>query len=170
MVWTNGPLVLYHGTTEQFAESIRLNGIKLSYCASATEFGKGFYTTTSLPQARRHANVVRREQIGRFRFRGGDDPGDAALLEFKVDRIELAKLESLWFTSPVADWMDFVNHCLTGGSHMPHNNSFYDVVAGPIRNAKWIVEARPLDQVSFHTQAAVDALGRPDYTFGTPAF
>jgi len=63
--WSNPPLTLYHGThshavgaTPGLPAGSALPGFvpDLSRCRRKTDFGLGFYTTTSLPQAREWAS------------------------------------------------------------------------------------------------------------------
>lgn len=157
MAWSNGPLVLYHGTTQRYAKAIQKGGVDLDRCAKATEFGQGFYMTPNLPQAMRHATRIFREQRALAK-RGGLDPWLPTVLEYQVRRVDLMMLTALWFATPTADWTDFVNHCLRGLPHMNSTPGFYDVVSGPIRNNRQTVEPRPLEQVSFHTEQSVGLL------------
>jgi hypothetical protein len=63
MGWSNGPLVLYHGCDDTSAQSIMTpaspnrHGIHLAYSRPLADFGRGFYTTTYLHQAKNWANV-----------------------------------------------------------------------------------------------------------------
>jgi len=58
--WNNKPLTVYHGTDDAslgrpgVTQGTVLNGfvVNLSLCRPLTDFGQGFYTTTSLHQAR----------------------------------------------------------------------------------------------------------------------
>lgn len=51
----NDDLILYHGTDDKSAREIIAHGIDLSLCSPLTDFGRGFYTTTNLEQAKNWA-------------------------------------------------------------------------------------------------------------------
>ena len=90
MPWTNGPLVLYHGCDHISADSIMTpvlpnqHGIHLTQSRALTDFGRGFYTTTSLHQAKNWANSRCRRQIHTA------SSWLATVLSFRVDRNRLA--------------------------------------------------------------------------------
>ena len=152
--WTDQDILLYHATLDLWAASI-LQAVDLSQSRPLTDFGRGFYTTTRLDQARRWANDVARR-------RGGS----AAVIEFQVERHALAQLECLFFirsdTLTVAFW-SFVQYCKTvSGDHKRRYVArYYDVVAGPVPG-DWKKQSviRDSDQVSFHTGAAVAVLNQ----------
>jgi hypothetical protein len=90
------------------------------------DFGSGFYTTTSLEQARRWIGI-RRRQDASF--------GKGVISEFEVDDAALAGsgLKIKRFSSSNLDpWFDFVmaNRHVRGFAHS------YDVVIGPVANDK----------------------------------
>lgn len=97
MPWTNGPLVLYHGCDHLSAASIMTpvlpnqHGIHLAQSRALTDFGRGFYTTTSLQQARNWANSRCRRRLRTH------SPWLAIVLSFSVDRNQLAALQTLCF-------------------------------------------------------------------------
>jgi hypothetical protein len=148
---TNQKLVIYHGTIDPAAASI-LSRVDTTKGSVATDFGKGFYTTTILRQAKTWA-WMRSQRSG-----GIHNP---AVVKLELNRDDVAGLQALWFVRGSYDADDFwslVFHCRTGGSlHVrsaPATNP-YDVVIGPAA-ASWkqrltIFDA---DQVSFHTPAA----------------
>ncbi len=113
----------------------------------STDFGRGFYTTTSLSQARSWAAVKSVRKPG----------SHPAVVEFQIDRDVLAALENLWFVvHRSSDFWNFVDQCRAGGDHSRAvNGGWYDVVAGPVtRSFRDRSVHAPYDQVSFHTPAA----------------
>lgn len=80
MLWTNGSLTLYHGTDDRSASMIIKSRINLGLSNPLTDFGKGFYTTTSLHQATNWANNSYRRIPARLR-----SSNSAAILQFDVD-------------------------------------------------------------------------------------
>src|SRR6478609_5785756 len=87
-VWSNGPLRLYHGTLVKYHAAISAKVIP-SLGSSGTDFGIGFYTTTSLIQAKSWA-----WQLATVAASGGVSPARGCVLVFEVDRDALAKLET----------------------------------------------------------------------------
>jgi hypothetical protein len=85
----------YHGTTSENAALIRSNGIDLSAGRMGTDFGQGFYMTTSRDEALLSA---------------GQAAGGRSLdvVEFLVPNAELARLDTVRFGSAGPDWGDFV--------------------------------------------------------------
>jgi hypothetical protein len=150
--WTNQPLLLYHGTIEPHAHSIR-SCVDVNYSKPKTDFGRGFYTTTWQLQATSWAKKL------------GDRLGKRpAVVEFRINRSELAALSVLCFVRGHADAQDFWNFvwtCRTTTMYSrAHNvNGWYDVVFGPVATTwKRRTVIRDYDQVSFHTQEAIALL------------
>ena len=174
MSWTNGPLVLYHGTTDDAASAIskpsrdRPHSIDFDFCKPLKDFGKGFYLTTVLRQAESWADM---------KFRRHQKPKRAAcstVLRFEVDRNQLAPLLSLCFVTDSSnpDYWDFVNYCRKGAStHLLQSNRNYDVVFGPVSLARQLFVIKDADQVSFHTEASLKILSAPIlHSQGTPTY
>ena len=78
--WNDQNIFLYHGTSDQWAAAI-LRAVDLRQAQALTDFGRGFYTTTKLDQARSWAKNV-------ARIWGGS----AAVVEFELQREALAQL------------------------------------------------------------------------------
>jgi hypothetical protein len=158
MAWTNSDLVLYHGTVDFHAAAIRDNGIDLGRSAPRGDFSRGFYTTRIRGQAEIFAVSEFRKLALVPALPGRPPPrrpNAAALVEFKVNRNALARLETLAFVQPTPDWRDFITHCATGAPHRAGGQ--YDVVYGPVWGTR--AGAYPdYEQVSFHTDAAVALL------------
>lgn len=146
-LWTNQPVMLYHGTVRRFQQSI-LTGVKATAGRPDTDFGRGFYTTTNLSQARSWARTV-------SLFHGTP----AVVIGFRVDRNILATLDGLSFVraNPSAlDYWSLVRHCRAAATNRPnHPRRWYDVVVGPVALA-WgdrLEVHSDFDQFSFHTPA-----------------
>jgi hypothetical protein len=151
--WQNQPLTLFHGTLAAHITSIE-HGVELRRVRRYSDFGRGFYTTTSQRQARFWAE----EQVRRVGI------GEPAIARFVVPRAELAKLRSIWFVRGGADGEDywrFVEYCRTGrrARGVRLFGGWYDLVVGPVA-INWR-RRRVLDnsdQVSFHTGDAIAVL------------
>jgi hypothetical protein len=172
MPWTHGPLTLYHGCDHVSSANISIpvppnrHGIRLASNRPFTDFGQGFYTTTSFNQAKYWAN-------NRCRRRGrATDPWLATVLRFDVDRNQLASLEKLCFVieSSNSDYWDLVQHCRTGvGNHLLRGSSNYDVVFGPVSLWPQKLVIKDCDQISFHTSGSLLILPTPTIVAqGTP--
>jgi hypothetical protein len=156
--WTNQALPLYHGTVDFHVDAI-MAGVDLGYplIRANSDFGRGFYTTSSLRQAEGFA--LRKAQKLECA---------PAVIAFFVNRNQLARLDSLVFVRgryDAVDFWSFVRFCRSGGnSHLSGNSAkqgFYDVVYGPVA-ALW-QRRRTIsggDQASFHTNAAVGLLNQ----------
>ena len=162
MTWANDDLLLYHGTDDGSARKIISVGIDLSLCNPLTDFGRGFYTTTNLEQAKNWA-VLKAKKI-----RARNPNAIGTVIELRVSRTWLGSLESLAFVRDAAEtgFADFVRFCRLGGE--PHRiGSNYEVVYGPV--AQWqgitdpgmtLLVIKDCDQVSFHNGAVTGASSR----------
>lgn len=160
--WSNGDLTVYHGTDVFSANlSVPVTGrvpfpVQLNRCRPATDFGRGFYTTSSLHQARQWANSKVRRVRRRNRTLG-------LVLRFDLDRDQLAALESLVFVRAIPDYWDFVAHCRSGGAVHGRRGPTgeYDVVYGLVTMWPSLLLIQDCDQLSFHTNSAVRILPDP---------
>lgn len=175
MPWTNGSLVLYHGTTSIAASAIsipsvsRPHSIDLALCSPKADFGQGFYLTTVLTQAEDWADKRFNRQP-----RKEKSSSCAVVLKFEINRNQLAPLLSLSFVtdSSNSDYRDFVEYCRNQmGSHLLYGNKNYDVVFGPVTLWPQRLVIKDADQISFHTEGALDILPAPViHSEGTPTY
>jgi hypothetical protein len=151
---------LYHGS---FIPDIKYPD--LSKCRQKTDFGKGFYTTTSFEQAKKWA-ILRKN-----RFRAGK----AYVSEYEIDDAVLSSGEYTikHFTGVTKEWLEFVFNNRRGLAAEK-----FDMVMGPVANDSLYatlllyeqgvlsVEATIaqlktytlFDQLSFHTPKALAAI------------
>lgn len=141
-------MLLYHGTLWTSAQRIMKGGINLAFGKTGTDFGPGFYTTTSERQARSWAWQLA-AQAGPGR-RGG-------VVTLTADRGVLARCETLLFVRgdyDAEDFWSFVFHCRGGSPDHGRGGKkpMYDVVCGPVA-AFWTqrLAIADADQISFHT-------------------
>jgi hypothetical protein len=150
--WTNPSITVYHGTVDVHTESIRKK-VDISKSDPDSDFGLGFYTTTSIVQAQIYAQKLKMES---------DNDVGGAVLRFTVAREQLAKLDSLWFVRSSRDADDFwnlVESCRVAGTTNRGEDQWYDLVIGPV--AKWWQKRSAFpdyDQISFHTAKALEIL------------
>lgn len=172
-------IVLWHGTIRTAAHHIGANGIDPGRFRPATDFGSGFYTTTSRHQATAWAWSKYRKLAESER--ATDRP---AVLEFRVPLDRLAALDALTFVRGDAGhdaFWAFVSRCRnrpadTASSHLhpgrPTPNDLYDVVCGPVAKA-WPPRGKTslsdCDQFAFHTAAALAILSSAIHR-GAPHF
>ena len=175
MSWTNGFLLLYHGTTNIAASAISTpsssvpHSIDLSLCSPKADFGQGFYLTTVLTQAEDWADRKFRNSPRKTK-----QSTHAVVLRFEVDRNLLAPLLSLCFVtdSSSSDYRDFVEHCRNKiGTHLLFGNRNYDIVFGPVTLWPQRLVIKDADQMSFHTEAALKILSAPIiHSEGSPTY
>ncbi|OOM11712.1 hypothetical protein CLOSAC_21390 [Clostridium saccharobutylicum] len=111
------------------------------------DFGRGFYTTTDLGQAK---NWVE------HKFKGNGE-----VLEFNIPKSEFDNLNNKVFTSADVEWENFVRNSRKGMTNS------YDTISGPmLRNPiKKFYEGRVSakssgQQTAFNTQNAIDLLNK----------
>ena len=165
-VWNNDPLVLYHGCTEQSLRPANKHGIRtgslphnidISFGSPVAEFGRGFYVTTSLSQAKSWANARAR----RIAAKTKSPPPAAVVIRFDADRNRLSKLEALVFTNELGDFWQFVYFCRGGSAPHARQNwhcARYDAVYGPVSIWPQPLVIKDTDQVSFHTDKSLQVL------------
>lgn len=153
-------MLLYHGSTMAVRKPIVSRG------RGKTDFGKGFYTTTSREQAEKWAQI-KRDRMG--------DEAHAIVSVFELDDAVLNNpaYHTRHFDGATAEWLDFVVGNRRGEVH--HN---FDLIMGPVANDKLyatitlyengILDANGaieqlnthqlFDQLSFHTTKACKLL------------
>ena len=153
-------MLLYHGSTVAVRKPIVSRG------RGKTDFGKGFYTTTSREQAEKWAQI-KRDRMG--------DEAHAIVSVFELDDAVLNNpaYHTRHFDGATAEWLDFVVGNRRGEVH--HN---FDLIMGPVANDKLyatitlyengILDANAaieqlnthqlFDQLSFHTTKACKLL------------
>jgi len=177
MTWTNRPLIVYHGTHAQAAEAIVQpagNGehsVDLSLCRARVDFGRGFYVTTSLDQAKNWANVqARGMRRSGARAKRGES---AAVVRFRLDRNRLAELRDLVFMSESqgTGFWDFIHYCRREAAPLHGTPQPYDIVYGPLTLWPQRLVLKDCDQIGFHTERALAVLQSPEIAFrGSPLF
>ena len=109
-------MLLYHGSTMAVRKPIVSRG------RGKTDFGKGFYTTTSREQAEKWAQI-KRDRMG--------DEAHAIVSVFELDDAVLNNpaYHTRHFDGATAEWLDFVVGNRRGEVH--HN---FDLIMGPVAN------------------------------------
>lgn len=161
-------MILYHGT------NIDIDKIDLERCAPYKDFGKGFYTTTILDQAK--AMAIRKSRIF---------GGQPCVISYEApdNLLDRKEINTKVFSSTSKEWAVFIinnrNRDFKDFSSAECNvDNKYEIVFGPVANdtlttlirqyqrgyidseilLKEMQYTAPSNQYSFHSQKAVDLL------------
>ena len=149
-------MVIFHGSNLAVPEPKILSANRL------LDFGQGFYTTSSLEQAKRWARRVKERKNSREQI--------ISVYEFDISEAE-KKLNIIRFDAPNSEWLHFVTACRIG-KEASHE---YDIVMGPVANdnvyatiqlfetgllseAETIIRLKVekiFDQILFHTEKSL---------------
>ena len=132
-------MILYHGST------IRVENPILAKCRSNTDFGRGFYTTTSKEQAEKWAKLKQQRE----------GKGLAVVSIYQIDDslFDNIEFEILKFTKADKDWLDFVFRNRKGIKSKP-----YDIVFGPVANDRLFATITLYEQGILTADAAIEQL------------
>lgn len=129
---------LYHGSTVCVKRPNVLRGRK------TTDFGKGFYTTTSFEQAKKWAILKRDREHGKR----------AVVSVYEVlDNILDGKLTVFRFTGATKEWLEFVANNRRG-----RKTKKYDLTMGPVANDQLYATIRLYEQGVVTADAAIEML------------
>lgn len=129
---------LYHGSTVTVKKPNILKGRK------ATDFGKGFYTTTKLEQAEKWAELKKnRIQSQKAIVSVYEVPDNILEMGFSVCR----------FDGATKEWLDFV---VTNRKGQGSNS--YDLTMGPVANDRLYATIRLYEQGVITADAAIEML------------
>lgn len=96
-------MLLWHGTTEKYADHIRKNGIDLRKSRSQLDFGPGFYMTNEVGLAERTARHKTLRENSRF-----SRQDRAAVISFQVDESAFKNLCLKKFNFSSSKWLEYV--------------------------------------------------------------
>lgn len=129
---------LYHGSTNCVKRPSVLKGRK------ATDFGKGFYTTTSFEQAKKWAILKKNRDLSEKAIVSVYEvPDDILNRDFSVYR----------FVGPTKEWLEFVVSNRRG-----KGRAQYDLIMGPVANDQLYVTIRLFEQGVVSADAAIEML------------
>ncbi len=153
-------MILYHGST------LKVEKPNISKCRTNTDFGRGFYCTTSMEQAQKWAKLKQQRQASTKAI--------VSVYEIEDEIIEQhINFKVLKFTHANKEWLDFVYANRKG-----MQTEQYDIVFGPVANDRLfatitlyeegILSANAaieqlkthllFNQISFHSQQAIEHL------------
>ncbi len=132
---------LYHG-------SIRIvRKPTLSLGRKNTDFGKGFYTTTSYERARKWAQIKRNREANPAEV-------DAIVSVYEVDDAVWTKdYRILHFKGATPEWLEFVV-----GNRKGKPSETYDLVMGPVANDRLYATLLLYEQGVLSVEAAIEQL------------
>ena len=129
---------LFHGSTVTVKRPNIQKGRK------ATDFGKGFYTTTNFEQAKKWALLKKnREQSEKAIVSVYEVPDDILDREYPVLR----------FMGATKEWLEFVVNNRRG-----RENGDYDLIMGPVANDQLYATIRLYEQRVVTAEAAIEML------------
>ena len=133
-------MLLYHGSTMAVRKPTFMRG------RLRTDFGKGFYTTTSRDQAEKWARIKKE--------RAGVD-ARAIVSVFEIDENVLNNLSyhTRHFNGATVEWLNFVVDNRRGEAR--HD---YDLVMGPVANDKLYVTITLYENGVLDANAAIEQL------------
>jgi len=133
-------MLLYHGSTMAVRKPIVSRG------RGKTDFGKGFYTTTSREQAEKWAQI-KRDRMG--------DEAHAIVSVFELDDAVLNNpaYHTRHFDGATAEWLDFVVGNRRGEVH--HN---FDLIMWPVANDRLYATITLYENGILDANAAIDQL------------
>lgn len=150
--WDNRELTLWHGTTLDRARRIQATAPDLSRSRKSLDFGRGFYATTRQRQATdwalRAASKTRTHP---------------ALISWRVRYDDFDHWPKIVFADAGKSSHDFWRFVeLNRTLEQPHRSKplgYFDIVAGPAsKNYVARNGVEDMDQISFHTDAAITLL------------
>ncbi|MBP1614874.1 MAG: hypothetical protein H6Q13_2322 [Bacteroidetes bacterium] len=129
---------LYHGST------LVVRRPNLKRGRETTDFGKGFYATTSFDQAKKWANLKKKRESS----------VKAIVSVFEVpDNILNMDNKVLRFSGATKEWLEFVVDNRRG-----NETEKYDLVMGPVANDQLYATIRLYEQGVVTTDAAIEML------------
>lgn len=127
---------LYHGSTVIVRAPSILKGRK------TTDFGKGFYTTTSFEQAARWAKIRK--------DRNHANRAVVSVYEFYDEVLGNTKFDVMHYHSATAEWLNFVV-----ANRRNSTTHHYDLVMGPVANDSLYATITMYEKGDLSVEAAV---------------
>lgn len=175
------PHVVYHATTTEYEDSLR-QGINLNIGRDKVDFGKGFYTTSNIDQARKWSKSkanFRNNEIELNKLEEQIEKVEPLIITYSVDIDSLIKLHGKIFKAPDIEWAKYIadnrlNKEPIKGVHYTYGPLADAKIAKPLYEYKigkididefWkIVSPTDLstNQMSFHTIESLKCLERSD--------
>ena len=133
-------MLLYHGSTMAVRKPIIARG------RAKTDFGKGFYTTTSREQAEKWARI-KRDRVGE------DERAVVSVFEIDDAVLNNPSYNVLYFNGATAEWLDFVV-----GNRRGDVQHDFDLVMGPVANDRLYATIALYENGVLDASAAIEQL------------
>ena len=132
---------LYHGSTMTVRKPTARR------CREKTDFGKGFYTTTSPEQAEKWARIKKNRAGAKKEARAV-----VSVFEFDDSMLNNSQYKTMHFDGATAEWLDFVVANRRGGSHN------FDMIMEPVANDKLYATISLYENGTLGVNAAIEQL------------
>jgi len=152
-------MMLFHGSTQVVEQP------NLKYCRKNTDFGKGFYTTTSKKQAEQWCNILQKRIENSMKI--------VSVYHFDEYMLKDNSFVVRDFNGISEEWLDFIFANRNG-----YKTQFFDIVLGPVANdslyatlqiyeqgiitktqaIERLKNHNLVDQISFHSSKALKML------------
>ena len=132
---------LYHGSTMTVHKPTVTRG------RTKTDFGKGFYTTTSPEQAEKWARIKKNRE-------GKKEGVRVVVSVFEIDDsiLNSSQYKTMHFYGATAEWLDFVVANRRGASHD------FDMIMGPVANDNLYATISLYENGTLNANAAIEQL------------
>ncbi len=131
---------LYHGST------VGVEKPDMQKCGRATDFGKAFYTTTSLEQAKKWAKIKQKRV-------SGDTTAIVSEFEFDDKLLYSGEYKVRFFEKATKEWLEFVINNRRG-----RGTDNYDFVMGPVANDNLYATILIYERGAITAEAAIEQL------------
>jgi hypothetical protein len=132
-------MILFHGST------LTVEQPNLKYCRNNTDFGKGFYTTTSKEQAEEWCKILQKRIENSKKI--------VSVFEFDERLLKDSSFVVRDFKGVSEEWLDFIFANRNG-----YITKFYDIVLGPVANDSLYATLQVFEQGIITKEQAIERL------------
>ena len=132
-------MILFHGSTQIVEQP------NLKYCRKNTDFGRGFYTTTSKEQAEQWCNILQKRMV--------DSQKIVSVYEFNECLLKDNSFIVRDFDGVSEEWLDFIFANRNG-----YKTTFFDIVLGPVANDSLYATLQVFEQGIITKEQAIERL------------
>lgn len=130
---------VYHGSTQQVKHP------SLTKCRKATDFGRGFYTTTNLEQASKWAKLKMN--------RAQTEIAIVSIFEIPDNLIQDENFKTKHFNGATKEWLEFV-----ANNRKNIETEEFDLIMGPVANDSLYATLSLYEQNILSAEAAIEQL------------
>jgi hypothetical protein len=132
-------MILFHGSTQIVEQP------NLKYCRNNTDFGKGFYTTTSKEQAEQWCKILQKRIENSKKI--------VSIFEFDNRLLNDNSFIIRDFKGVSEEWLDFIFANRNG-----YVTQFFDIVLGPVANDSLYATLQVFEQGIITKEQAIERL------------